>query len=88
MDPGPISFTLLHCFTLLALFTFTCILLSFYHLIRSILFLQQTGEIDNLDVGRMTTQLGTPRGRYDEHSSKFSLRKKLRFIIPVGKSQT
>jgi hypothetical protein len=36
-------------FTLLALFTFTCILLSFYHSIRSFLFcLQQTSEIDNL----------------------------------------
>jgi hypothetical protein len=31
--------------------------------------------------------LGTPRGRYDEHSSKFSLSKKPRFIEPVGKSQ-
>jgi hypothetical protein len=43
----------LHCFTILllhALFTFTCILLSFYHLIRSILCLQQTSEIDNLIV--------------------------------------
>jgi hypothetical protein len=40
------------------------------------------------DVGRMTTQLGTPRGRYDEHSIKFSLSKKLRFVDPVGKSQT
>jgi hypothetical protein len=43
----------LHCYTillLLALFTFTCILLSFYHSIRSILCLQQTGEIDNLIV--------------------------------------
>jgi hypothetical protein len=29
----------------------------------------------------MTTQLGTPRGRYDEYSSKFSLSKKLRFIV-------
>jgi ABC-type sugar transport system permease subunit len=37
-------------FTLLALFTFTCILLSFYHSIRSILCLQQTSEIDNLIV--------------------------------------
>jgi hypothetical protein len=50
MDPGPISFTLLYRFTLLALFTFTCILLAFYHSIRSILCLQQTGEIDNLIV--------------------------------------
>jgi hypothetical protein len=27
-----------------------------------------------------TIQLGTPRGRYDEYSSKFSLSKKPRFI--------
>jgi hypothetical protein len=27
------------------------------------------------DAGRITTQLVTPRGRYDEHSSKFSLSK-------------
>jgi hypothetical protein len=40
------------------------------------------------DAGRMTSQLGTPRERYDEHSSKFSLSKKPRFIDPVGKSQT
>jgi hypothetical protein len=39
-----------------------------------------------VDVSRMTTQLGTPRGRYDEHSSKLSLSKKPRFIDPVGKS--
>jgi hypothetical protein len=32
----------------------------------------------------MTTQLGTPRGRYDEHSSKSSLNMKPRFIEPVG----
>jgi hypothetical protein len=37
-------------FTLLALFTFTCILLSFYHSIRSFICLQQTGEIYNLIV--------------------------------------
>jgi hypothetical protein len=40
----PVQFPL-HCYTvllLLALFTFTCILLSFYHSIRSILCLQQT----------------------------------------------
>jgi hypothetical protein len=40
------------------------------------------------DAGRITTQLGTPRGRYDEHSSKFSLSKKPKFVDPVGKSQT
>jgi hypothetical protein len=30
------------------------------------------------------TQLGTPRGSYDEHSSKSSLSMKPRFIEPVG----
>jgi hypothetical protein len=39
-----------------------------------------------LDAGRITTQLETPRGRYDEHSRKSSLSKKPRFIEPVGKS--
>jgi hypothetical protein len=39
-----------------------------------------------IDAVRMTTQLGTPRGRYDEYSSKFSLSKKPRFIDLVGKS--
>jgi hypothetical protein len=32
----------------------------------------------------MTAQLGTPRGRYDEHSSKSSLSMKPSFIEPVG----
>jgi hypothetical protein len=32
----------------------------------------------------MTTQLETPRGRYDEHMSKSSLSMKPRFIEPVG----
>jgi hypothetical protein len=40
------------------------------------------------DCGKITTQLGTPRARYDEHNSKFSLSKKPRFIEPVGKRQT
>jgi hypothetical protein len=31
----------------------------------------------------MATQLGTSRGRYDEHSSKSSLITKLRFIEPI-----
>jgi hypothetical protein len=38
-----------------------------------------------LDAGRMTTQLGTPRKRYDEYSSKFSLSKKPRFVGPGKK---
>jgi hypothetical protein len=33
---------------------------------------------------RVGTQLGTPRGRYDEHSSKSSVSMKPRFIEPVG----
>jgi hypothetical protein len=41
----------------------------------------------SIDAGRITTQLGTPRGRYDEYSSKFSLSKKPRFVSP-RKSQT
>jgi hypothetical protein len=48
----PVQFPL-HSFTvllLLALFTLLALLLSFYHSIRSILCLQQTGEIDNLIV--------------------------------------
>jgi hypothetical protein len=50
MDPCPISFTLLLPFTiLLAMFTFLHTI-TFYHSIRSILCLQQTGEIDNLIV--------------------------------------
>jgi hypothetical protein len=32
----------------------------------------------------MNAQLGTPRGRYDEHSSKSSLSMKPRIIEPVG----
>jgi hypothetical protein len=32
----------------------------------------------------MTAQLGTPRGWYDEHSSKSSFSMKPRFIEPVG----
>jgi hypothetical protein len=32
----------------------------------------------------MNAQLGTPRGRYDEHNSKSSLSMKPRFIEPVG----
>jgi hypothetical protein len=45
-------------------------------------------EVSIFDAGRMITQLGTPRGRYDEYSSKFSLSKKSRFVDPIGKSQT
>jgi hypothetical protein len=37
-----------------------------------------------LDGVEMTAQLGTPRGRYDKHSSKSSLSMKARFIEPVG----
>jgi hypothetical protein len=32
----------------------------------------------------MTAQLGTPRGRYDEHNNKSFLSMKPRFIEPVG----
>jgi hypothetical protein len=42
------------------------------------------GARKELDVRSVSYQLGTPRGRYDEHSSKFSLSKKPRFNRPVG----
>jgi hypothetical protein len=48
VDPGLISFTLFYCFTITRFVYYTCILLSFYHSIRSILYSHQTGEIDNL----------------------------------------
>jgi hypothetical protein len=44
------------------------------------LFLPSNGARKSL----LGTQLGTPRGRYDEHSIKSSLGIKLRFIEPVG----
>jgi hypothetical protein len=66
-----------------------------YELYREIMHEIGPCELEEIDVviqlaeaGRMTTQLGTPRGRYDKHSSKFSLSKRPRFIDPVGKSQT
>jgi hypothetical protein len=48
MDLGPISFTFLYRFTITRSVYLTCVLLSFYHSIRSILCSHQTGEIDNL----------------------------------------
>jgi hypothetical protein len=47
----PVQFPL-HSFTVLLLLALllSCILLSYYHSIRSILYLQQTGDIDNLIV--------------------------------------
>jgi hypothetical protein len=41
------------------------------------------GARKDLDVRSVSYQLGTPRGRYDEHSSKFSLSKKPRFNRPL-----
>jgi hypothetical protein len=50
MDPGPISFTLLLPFTFTRTVYFYLHTITFYHSIRLILCLQQTGEIDNLIV--------------------------------------
>jgi hypothetical protein len=50
VDSGPILFTLLYHFTFTHSVYFLALLLSYYHSIRSILCLQQTGEIDNLIV--------------------------------------
>jgi hypothetical protein len=49
VDPGPFFYIVITVFLLLVLFTFLQAT-TFYHLIRSILCLQQTGEIDNLTV--------------------------------------
>jgi hypothetical protein len=42
------------------------------------------GPGGHTDSAVLAAQLGTPRGRYDEHSSKSSLSMKPRFIKPVG----
>jgi hypothetical protein len=47
MDPGPFFYIAITVLLLFALFTFLQTI-TFYHSIRSILCLQQTGEIDNL----------------------------------------
>jgi hypothetical protein len=49
MDPGTFFYILITVYYLLALFTFSQTTI-FYHTIRLILCLQQTGEIDNLTV--------------------------------------
>jgi hypothetical protein len=49
VDPGPFFYIAITVYLLLALFTFLQTT-SFYHSIRLILCLQQTGEIDNLTV--------------------------------------
>jgi hypothetical protein len=49
VDPGPFFYIAITILLLLALFTFLQAI-TFYHSIRSILCLQQTGEIDNLTV--------------------------------------
>jgi hypothetical protein len=47
VDPGPFYYTVITVYHLLALFTFLQNI-TFYHSIHLILYLQQTGEIDNL----------------------------------------
>jgi hypothetical protein len=49
VDPGPFFYIAIAVYYLLTLFTFLQTI-TFYHLIRLILCLQQTGEIDNLIV--------------------------------------
>jgi hypothetical protein len=49
MDLGPFFYIVINIYHLLALFTFSQTTI-FYHTIRLILCLQQTGEIDNLTV--------------------------------------
>jgi hypothetical protein len=49
MDPGPFFYIVITVYHLLSLFTFLQTII-FYHSIRLILCLQQSGEIDNLTV--------------------------------------
>jgi hypothetical protein len=49
VDPDPFFYIAITIYYLLALFTFLQTI-TFYHSIRLILYLQQTGEIDNLIV--------------------------------------
>jgi hypothetical protein len=49
VEPGPFFYIVINIYYLLALFTFLQTTI-FYHMIRLILRLQQTGEIDNLTV--------------------------------------
>jgi hypothetical protein len=49
MDPGPFFYIVITVYHFLALFTFLQTTI-FYHSIRLILYLQQTGEIANLTV--------------------------------------
>jgi hypothetical protein len=49
VDPGPFFYIHITIYYLLALFTFSQTTI-FYHMIRLILCLQQTNEIDNLTV--------------------------------------
>jgi hypothetical protein len=56
--------------------------------LAEIFFFPDNGARKSALCGQITTHLGTPRGRYDEHSSKSPLSKKPRFIEPVGKRQT
>jgi hypothetical protein len=49
VDPSPFFYIVITVYHLLALFTFSQTTI-FYHTIRLILYLQQTGEIDNLTV--------------------------------------
>jgi hypothetical protein len=44
-------------------------------------------NIEEFDAWWMTSPLGTPRGRYDEYSSSFSLSKKPRFNDDQKKSR-
>jgi hypothetical protein len=51
--------------------------------LAEILFLSGNGAKKCFDGAVIGTQLGTPRGRYDEHSSKFPSVMKPRFIKPI-----
>jgi hypothetical protein len=70
-------------FTITHYVYFTCILLSFYHSIRSILCSQQTGEIDNLiEVGSKV--LGCVVCRFHVAASEKLHADKLLYLAPLS----
>jgi hypothetical protein len=84
VDPSPISFTLFFHFTITRSVYFTCILLSFYHSICSILCSQQTSEIDNLiAVGRKV--LGCVMCRFHVVASEKLHADKQLYLAPLSR---
>jgi hypothetical protein len=76
MVPSPISFTLLYCFTITRSVYFYCILLSFYHSIRSILCSQLSwGWLIGHATGRAKCRLASQESPRLQHEKTGSVRR-------------